>query len=209
MALRTVVVLAAVWAAGAATFRWCWKTWRRGNDRLWADRWGSLGWTLLVTDLAVMTTLAALDVTQAVTELIAVGLFLAAGACAVGKSVAVRRADTATRSLRGSLGLPLARRLWRPGTVAVWWLTAGSVSMLTWLTVEALQSAHDARPAVVGTAEGTSLPEGFMTTGIVLVFLGLAHCVLQEERIRREQRRVRLAEQRYLDDSPPADPGPS
>ncbi|MFC5253560.1 hypothetical protein [Streptomyces nigrescens] len=200
--MRTIVPLVALWAVTAAVTRWCWKTWRRGNDGLWAARWGSLGWTLLIGDLAVMTTLAALNVVQLLTETFAVVLLVVAAACAVAKPVATRRADTATRVLRSGLGLPLARPLWRPIAVGACWMGGTAVSMAAWLLIDAT------RPVAGGPAD-SPLPHGYMTTGIVLAVLGLAHCAIQEERIRREQRHVRTAEQQYLTESPApeADPG--
>ncbi|MCT9093496.1 hypothetical protein N4G70_32200 [Streptomyces sp. ASQP_92] len=200
--MRTIVPLVALWAVTAAVTRWCWKTWRRGNDSLWAARWGSMGWTLLIGDLAVMTTLAALNVVHLVTETVSVVLLLAAAGCAVAKPVATRRADTSTRSLRSGLGLPVARPLWRPMTVGAWWLAGGTVSMAAWLVSDAFHSGHDAPHPAFDAPGGSPLPQGFMAAGVVLTFLALAHCAIQEERIRREQRRVRAAEQHYLTHNP-------
>lgn len=200
--MRMIVPLVALWALTAAASRGCWTVWRRGSDRLWAARWGSLAWTLLIGDLAVTTTLAAFDAAPLWTGTVALTLLLAAAACAVAKPIATRRADTATRALRSGLGLPLARPLRRPTTLALWWLAAGGVSMTAWLLIVVAQPDHDATHAAPSAAPGSTLPHGYVATGAVLTVLGLAHCAIQEERIRREQRRVRAAEQLYLNHTP-------
>ncbi|MEU2873051.1 hypothetical protein ABZ769_28275 [Streptomyces olivoreticuli] len=196
VALYTV----ALWGVTAWAARRCWTKWRHGADRLWAERWNALSVTLLVLMLPVIGTLGLSGIAPLINAAATGSLLLASGACHVAKSVATRRADTATRAMRTSLGLPVARRLMRTTTVAALWFAGAFLSLLGWLAAAAVRNAahhqqltgEDRRAALDQTVSHA------MAAAFVVLVLGTLHCVIQQIRHDRERRRVRAAEQYYL-----------
>ncbi|WP_438289596.1 hypothetical protein [Streptomyces sp. HUAS TT7] len=142
--MRAVLVYTVLWSGTAAITWRCWTKWRRGADRLWAERWGVLSWTLFLLAFAVLMTLALFDATSLLTGVLSVPLLLASGACQIAKGGAARRADAATRAMCTGLGLPVARRLWSPTAVGALWFGAAFLCLMAWPTVTITRAAaHD------------------------------------------------------------------
>ncbi|MEV5568187.1 hypothetical protein AB0L54_35835 [Streptomyces sp. NPDC052196] len=195
-----VLYVLAFWAlTGALAWR-CWKKWRRGADQLRADQWDALAVTLLVMPLPVIGTLGLLDAPTVITVLLCGSLFLGTGACHVAKSLSTRRADEATRTMRTGLGLPVARRLVRTTTVAAWWLTAAVLTMIGWMGAAVVSGLGHREQMTEAERQLTAAQtvDQAAGAGFVVVAAGVVHCVIQQIRRDREERRVRADEQRYL-----------
>ncbi|MER0443177.1 hypothetical protein ABR738_01055 [Streptomyces sp. Edi4] len=196
MALYTL----ACWGVTAAVAWRCWKKWRRGADQLRAGQWDALSLTLLVMVFPTIGTLGLLHVGSSVTGAASTALLLASGACYIARSVATRRADTATRTIRAGLGLPVARRLLRTSTVAALWLTAAFATMLLWIAIAAVRALGHRQQMTAAEPQTTVAQTNghALTAALVVIAVGALHCLIQQFRHGREQQRVRAVEQHYL-----------
>lgn len=70
------------------------------------------------------------------------------------------------------------------------------------LLTNVIRSAHEGAQATAGAPPDPTLPHGYLATGAVLLLPGLTHCGIQEEHLRREQRRERATEQHHLTENP-------
>ncbi|MFE2850129.1 hypothetical protein ACFXJO_03230 [Streptomyces lavendulae] len=197
--MKAVLLYTLLWAVTAGVIWRCWRIWSRGADQLWPAKWGALSGTLLMFTFSMVMTLQPLRVAPVITIGLALVLLMAALASAVAKPVSARRAGAATRAMRGGLGLPVERRMWRPATIGILWWTGALLLLAVWF----LSVSVDKQ----GPETGRSADQG-MTIAFGVFVLGLVHAGVQEARVFREQRRVRDAEHNYLA-QPPPEPDPS
>ncbi|GAA4120040.1 hypothetical protein [Streptomyces hundungensis] len=198
--IALVLYVVAFWGLTAALAWRCLKKWRRGADQLRAEQWDALALTLLVMTLPVIGTLGLLDAAPALTASLSGTLLLGSGGCHVAKSVSTRRADTAARAIRTGLGLPVARRLLRTTTVAALWFTAAVGTMLVWMAVAVVRDLGQRQQMTADEHQVTieTTVNHAVAATLAVIALGVVHCLIQEIRRGREQRRVRAAEQHYL-----------
>ncbi|MFD7539854.1 hypothetical protein [Streptomyces sp. NPDC059819] len=198
--MRAVLLYTVAWGITAAVVWRCWTKWRSGADRLWAERWGALAGALFLLGFSVTITLPLFVVNPTVQIALCLSPLMASGGCMVAKWVTIRRADTATRTMHGLLGLPLARRLWSPATVGALWFSDAVACLLGWMSVTTVARATDGRQHT-DTEQYAAINQDF-APATVLVYavlaLGAAHVVIQIVRHMREQQHVRAAEQLYL-----------
>lgn len=198
--MGTVVLCTALWAGAVLAVTGCVRRWRAGADQVWSAKWKALAGALAVT--AFPTVMTARFVPHGAQVLLegAVGMLLlgSAGSVVAGW-VASRRSQAQARAVRKGLGLPIERKLWDPVTVVFLWLAAAVPSVAAVAVVAAwFVEAHSA-PGTGGARAGVEAITSLLVLTIGgFIAAGLLHGLIQHQRRAREQRRVRAADQQYL-----------